>query len=133
MSNEMRKIINQFKEKSQLVEATDPIDVNTSVVTPPTESKNEMTLGDQLFNQGKYFDAYRQYKLAQRKEPDYFWAYFNAATSAYNARTRQSLQLVHPEVQKAQELLKNWQGGTKEKSAALYRLQTLLRSIDATT
>jgi len=137
MSNDMRKIINQFKEKSQLVESTDPkeksIEYNTSVISKPQASANEMKLGDQLFNQGKYYEAYKQYKAAQSKEPNYFWAYFNAAASAYNARTRQSLQLVHPEVQQAKNILSNWQGNIKEKSAATIRLQTLIRGIDATT
>jgi tetratricopeptide (TPR) repeat protein len=137
MSNDMRKILDQFKEKSQLVESTDPkedpVEYNTSVVSKPGASANEMKLGDQFFNQGKYFDAYKQYKEAQKKEPNFFWAYYNAAASAYNSRSRKALPLIPPELQKAEEILKNWQGSVKEKSAATIRYQTLLRGIRATT
>lgn len=126
MSKYMRELIDRFS----LVESTD---LTNSVVSKPTTSEPEMKQGDLLFNQGKYYDAYKQYKLAQQKEPNYFWAYFNAAASAFNARTRQSLNLVPSEIEKSKGILNSWTGNAKEKSAALYRLQSLVRSIQSTT
>jgi len=126
MSNDMRKLIDKFN-LNEIEEKS------TSVVTPPTTSKNEMDQGNNFFNQEKYYDAYKQYKLAQQKEPNYFWAYYNAAASAFNARTRQSLQLISNEIDMSNRLLQNWAGGIKEKSAAKIRLDSLLRSIRNTT
>ena len=126
MKNEMRKQLDNIRMLNEG-------EVAKSVVTKPTTSQNEMKLGDNFFNKGQYLDAYRQYKMAQQKEPNYFWAYFNAASSAFNARTPQSLKLIPGEINKSNTILQNWAGDDKEKSAASYRLQTLLRSIRNTT
>ena len=126
MKNEMRKQLDNIRMLNEG-------EVAKSVVTKPTTSQNEMKLGDNFFNKGQYLDAYRQYKMAQQKEPNYFWAYFNAASSAYNARTRQSLQLVPQEIEKSRSILQNWAGNEKEKSAATYRLQSLIRGVKNTT
>lgn len=136
MSHEMRDIINKFRlteaEISTTTDSTpakDDVATMKSDITNATAAQNEMNTGNKLFTSGKFYEAYKQYKIAQQKEPNYFWAYYNAANAAFNAGNQQAYQLIPGEIAKAKSLIQTWTGDEKEKSLALHRYQNLIQLI----
>lgn len=104
-----------------------------SIISKSKKAKEIMNSANSLFNSGKYYDAFKQYKNAQIQDPSHFWAFYNAASSAYNARTRQSIKLIPAEIEKAKAILNNWEGDAKEKGLAIKKYQLLLRTIRQNT
>jgi len=135
MANPMRDLMNRYK---LLTEETNPEDVvkMKSTISNPTDpdTLKLMTTGNDLFNKGNYYDAYKQYKLAQQKTPNHFWAYYNAANSALNAQTQQSFKLIPDEISNAKQVLNSWSGdNVEERSLAQRRLNNLLTTIRKVT
>ena len=104
-----------------------------SLINKSAKANDVMSIANNFFNKGKYFDAFKQYKTAQQQDPDHFWAYYNAATSAYNAGTSKSIKMIPEEITKAKAILQNWQGDETEKAVAIKQYKALLKNIRKNT
>jgi tetratricopeptide (TPR) repeat protein len=106
------------------------MEVNSSstLVKRSKKAAAEMDKGAELFNSGKYFEAFKMYKQAQKKDPDYFWAYFNAALSAFNQGSQKAFQYIQSEMEQAKIAIDKMEQD-QYKDAAISRYKSLVKHI----
>jgi tetratricopeptide (TPR) repeat protein len=121
--------MNPIKSWKLFEAESESIDSSSTLIKRSKKAAKEMDEAAKLFNNEKYFEAFKIYKQAQEKDPDYFWAYFNAALSAFNASTRKASQYIKPEMEKAKIALGKMEAD-RYKEVAVNHYKSLVRHIE---